>query len=118
MWLQWAWREAVASRYVLEVELIRSSGRLVLHLPNSSSRELFLTSLFPFAPQPFAELGEERRGRAGLGGDQECSWGLVKSERPVRHTSDDVKLAVMRVEPRGGRGQGIDTEHHWRGSGT
>lgn len=29
--------------------------------------------------------------------------GLIKSERPVRHTSDDIKLAVMSVALRGGR---------------
>lgn len=47
-----------------------------------------------------------------MGGDQECSWGLVKSERPVRHAGDDIEVAVMHVELRGGQGQGTDTEHH------
>lgn len=37
-------------------------------------------------------------------GNREYGLGLIKSERPVRHTSDDIKLAVMSVALRGGRG--------------
>lgn len=75
------------------------------HSPQLLKLRIIPDSPLSMSSWPFAEMREEHRGRAGLeGGNRECGLGLIKSERPVRHTRDDIKLAAMSVALRGGRG--------------
>lgn len=96
------------SRYVLEAESVGFSYGLALRPHSCSSRELFLISLLPSAPEPFADAEEEQFGEAGSK--------TYQSEGPVGHTSDNISVAGMSVELRGLQGW-RRTLLHWCGCG-